>query len=262
MKIVIVDDNLSMRKVLAALFESSGHQVVATLEDGSGLVACVRQLRPDLVCLDYNLPGRNGLDLLRDLHSSEPDTDVVMITGSNEAELEGLAADAGAWGFLKKPFSQPQILEELKQVEAARRLVIKAASAPDGETPTAPGRAAPTAVVIDDSGSMRLLLKGILEDIGLIVLKTAGNGKEGVEAVGKLHPAIVSLDVDMPGMSGLEALPLIRQASPQTKVVMVTGNPSKGFVETAIAGGAGGYILKPLRPAYVEGFMKKLLRPE
>jgi CheY-like chemotaxis protein len=262
MKIVIVDDNLSMRKILAALFESSGHQVVAMLAEGSTLVDCVRQHRPDLVCLDYNLPGRNGLELLRELHASVPDADVVMITGSNEADLEGRAADAGAWGFLKKPFSQPQILEELSQVEAARRLVTRAASAPDGKAPAASGRAAPTAVVVDDSGSMRLLLKGILEDIGLTVLKTVGNGKEAVDAVEKLHPTVVSLDVDMPGMSGLEALPLIRQASPKTRVVMVTGNPNKGFVETAIAGGASGYILKPLRPAYVEGFMKKLLRPE
>lgn len=185
-----------------------------------------------------------------------------MITGSNEADLEGQAADAGAWGFLKKPFSQPQILEELSQGEAARRLVIRAAFAPEGKAPTVSGRAAPTAVVVDDSGSMRLLLKGILEDIGLTVPKTVGDGKEAVDAVEKLHPTVVSLDVDMPGMSGLEALPLIRQASPKTRVVMVTGNPNKGFVETAIAGGAGGYILKPLRPAYVEGFMKKLLRPD
>ncbi len=63
----------------------------------------------------------------------------------------------------------------------------------------------------------------------------------------------------MPLMSGLEALPQIREASPNSKVVMVTGNAGKSFVDTAISGGAQGYILKPVRPAQVETFMKKLL---
>ncbi|MCX7175193.1 MAG: response regulator [Proteobacteria bacterium] len=257
MKIVIVDDNLSMRKVLSALFESHGHQVVAALEDGSKLSECVKQHQPDLVCLDYNLPGRNGLELLAELHSSSPDIDVIMLTGSNDPDLVGRAANAGASGFLHKPFSQPQILEELKHVGENRRMIARTAG---GESaPQVPGHSKRTAVIVDDSGSIRLLLKGILQEIGLNVLQTVGDGLEGVEAVKKHLPDIVTLDVDMPRMSGLDALPLIMQASPLSKVVMVTGNPNKAFAETALAGGAKGYILKPLRPAYVEAFMKKLL---
>ena len=114
MKIVIVDDNLSIRKVLAALFESNGHQVVATLEDGEGLSACVEQHRPDLVCLDYNMPGKNGLQLLHELHASAPHIDVVIITGSDDPDLVGRAAGAGACGFLRKPFSQRLLIERVK----------------------------------------------------------------------------------------------------------------------------------------------------
>lgn len=259
MKILIVDDNLSMRKVLSALFESHGHQVVAALEDGSRLFESVKQHLPDLVCLDYNLPGQNGLELLAKLHASSPEVDVIIMTGSNDPDLVGRAADAGASGFLHKPFSQPQILEELKNVGDTRGVVARTVS---GETDTASRAAGPakrTAVIVDDSGSIRLLLKGILQDIGLKVVQTVGDGQEGIDAAKKHLPDIVTLDVDMPRMSGLEALPLIIEASPWSKVVMVTGNPNKAFAEAAIAGGAKGYILKPLRPAYVEAFMKKLL---
>ncbi len=259
MKIAIVDDNLSIRKILTALFESLGHQVVAALEDGSGLAGCVRQHAPDLVCLDYNLPGRNGLELLAALQSASPDTDVVIITGSSDPDLVGRAANAGASGFLHKPFSQSQIIEEIKQIEEARRAVAKTSYQPAVLDLRGPECATRSAVIVDDSGSIRLLLKSVLEDIGLTVVQTACNGEEGVEAAKKHLPAIVCLDVDMPRMSGLEALPLIRAASPQSKVVMVTGNPNKAFVEEAITGGASGYILKPVRPAYVEAFMKKLL---
>ena len=259
MKIVVVDDNLTMRKVLSSLFASQGHQVVAALEDGSGLTACVEQHQPDLVCLDYNLPGKNGLELLIELHAASPDIDVVMITGSTDADLVGRVASAGAAGFLLKPFSQSQILDELKHVQENRRVIAKTMN---GEaTPDAPEsrQLRRTAVIVDDSGSIRLLLKGILEDLGFKVLQTVGNGEEAVEAARKHLPTLVTLDVDMPRMSGLDALPLIRQASPQSKVVMVTGNPNKAFVQTAVAGGASGYILKPVRPAYVEAYVNKLL---
>lgn len=259
MKIVIVDDNLAMRKVLSALFVSEGHQVVAALEDGSSLFECVKKCSPDLVCLDYNLPGRNGLDLLAELHSSLPEIDTVMLTGSNDPDLVGKAADAGAAGFLHKPFSQPQILEELKHVEETRRVTTKAKSGERMLDVPVPEGTRRTAVIVDDSGSIRLLLKGILEGIGLSVLQTVSNGHEAIEAARKHLPEVVTLDVDMPGMSGLIALPLIRDVSPQSKIVMVTGNADKALVQKAVAGGARGYILKPLRPAHVEAFMKKLL---
>jgi DNA-binding NarL/FixJ family response regulator len=63
----------------------------------------------------------------------------------------------------------------------------------------------------------------------------------------------------MPGMTGLEALPQICAASPKTRVVMITGNAGRQIVEAAVAGGAKGYFLKPIRPAKVEEFIKKLL---
>lgn len=260
MKIVIVDDNLSMRKVLGALFESQGHQVVGSLGDGVGLLACVAQSAPDLICLDYNLPGRNGLELLADLHACAPTVDVVMVTGSTDPDLDGRAANAGASGFLRKPFSQEQILEEIKQVGAARRLSAQTSTAsPPVLDLRAPESLPKSVVIVDDSGAVRLLLKGILQEAGLTVVDMAVNGEEGVAAAARHRPAVLCLDVEMPRMSGLEALPLIRQVSPETKVVMVTGHPSKSFVDEAIQGGAKGYLLKPVRPALVEAFMKKLL---
>jgi len=260
MRVVIVDDNISMRKVLSALLEAQGHQIVAALEGGSTLLACVKECSPDLVCLDQHMPGQSGLELLTVLHSSSPNTHVVMISASSDADLEGKAADAGAFGFLHKPFSQTQIIEELKHVEEARRLVSNDVANPAIVASAELRHESRTAVVVDDSSSMRLLLKGILVGLKITVAATATNGASGVEAAKKYQPAVVCLDVDMPVMSGLDALPLIREASPNSKIVMVTGNVGKSFVDKAIAGGAAGYIIKPIRPAHVEGVITKLLR--
>lgn len=259
LKIVIVDDTLSMRKVLSALFQSHGHQVVATLEDGSTLAACVKEFSPDLVCLDQNMPGKSGLQLLIELQSASPEVDVVMMTGSSDPALSGQAADAGASGFIHKPFSPAQILEEIGNIQQARRIVAASAGNKRVLDLRQPGVAKGTVLIVDDSAAVRSLLKGILEEIGLTVVQMVGNGEAGVAAAKKHHPEIVCLDVEMPRMSGLEALPLIGEASPKSKIVMITGCADRGFAERASAGGAKGYILKPVRPAYVEAFMKKLL---
>jgi DNA-binding NarL/FixJ family response regulator len=274
MKIVIVDDDKAMRAVLRAICEGEGHEVSADFGDGYVLLDYVMNHHPDVVCLDFNLPGANGLELLASLDVSANQVDVVMITGSDDPELKGAAANAGAKGFIRKPFEQAQIIAELKDIEQGRRIAAQAASAPEPEVvePTAPVAAveparkvAPgvtprTAVIVDDSASVRLLLKGIFEEIGIRVVGIAANGREGVEAVKRNPPAMVCLDVDMPIMTGLEALPLIRAASPQTKAVMITGNAGRAIVEAAVAGGAKGYFLKPIRPAKVEEFVKKLLQ--
>jgi DNA-binding NarL/FixJ family response regulator len=280
MKIVIVDDDEAMRNLLRAICEGEEHKVVAQFPDGRGLLEFVRNERPDVVCLDYELPGKNGFELLAEMDAAANQVDVVMISGSSEPELHGHAADLGAAGFIQKPFEEARIIDELTQIEKARMIAARAATTPaetPAETPApSPGKpaAAPaepadqdtgavvprSAVIVDDSGSIRLLLKGVLQEIGIKVIGLASNAEEGIEVVRKSRPALVCLDVNMPGMSGLDALPHIQAACPQTKIVMVTGNASRPVVQAAIAGGAIGYFLKPIRPALVEEFMCKLLK--
>jgi DNA-binding NarL/FixJ family response regulator len=280
MKIVIVDDDEAMRNLLRAICEGEEHKVVAQFPDGRGLLEFVRNERPDVVCLDYELPGKNGFELLAEMDAAANQVDVVMISGSSEPELHGHAADLGAAGFIQKPFEEARIIDELTQIEKARMIAARAATTPaetPAETPApSPGKpaAAPaepadqdtgavvprSAVIVDDSGSIRLLLKGVLQEIGIKVIGLASNAEEGIEVVRRSRPALVCLDVNMPGMSGLDALPHIQAACTQTKIVMVTGNASRPVVQAAIAGGAIGYFLKPIRPALVEEFMCKLLK--
>lgn len=271
MRVLIVDDNASMRTMLTTLLGSQGYTVVGALEEGTGVMAAINAEHPDIVCLDYELPGMNGLQILRAINESAPQIDVLFMTGSEDPTIKQKAADAGAAGFILKPFGQSQIIGELGQVCETRR---RANSPEPQPVPNAPQAAAPTeapppvshefrrrtAVIADDNGSIRLLLKGLLTDAGVTVVQMATNGQEAIKAVQTHRPEILCLDVEMPVMSGFDALPLIREASPETAVVMVTGVASREFVTRAAALGAKGYILKPVRPAYIDAFLKKLLR--
>jgi len=105
-------------------------------------------------------------------------------------------------------------------------------------------------VVADDFADMRHLVKMSLERSGRFeVLGEAENGAEAVELAEKLKPDILVLDLSMPVLSGMEALPQIRDASPDTKVVVLSGFDRSRMESEALAGGAVGYLEKGLRPS-------------
>ncbi len=109
----------------------------------------------------------------------------------------------------------------------------------------------PKVLIVDDDNVMRTLLRGILRSEAYEIIGEARNGLLAVEAVQRYNPDIVCLDVVMPEMDGLEALQAIKEARPETVVVMVTGSPSKENVQESIQGGAAGFIIKPFNAAKV-----------
>lgn len=102
-------------------------------------------------------------------------------------------------------------------------------------------------LVVDDSAFMRKIISDlIVRDKSFNIVGTAANGKEAVEKVKELQPDLVTLDVEMPEMNGLEALPLIMAAHP-LPVIMLSGINEQGMKETimALEAGAFDFIRKP-----------------
>ena len=107
-----------------------------------------------------------------------------------------------------------------------------------------------TAVIVDDTPDIRMLTRMALEmDGGVTVVAEAGNGREGIEVVAAHQPDVVLLDMAMPVMDGLEALPHIKQASPRTRVLVVSGFDTGTMLDSAAEAGADGYVQKGLAPA-------------
>lgn len=103
-----------------------------------------------------------------------------------------------------------------------------------------------TVLVVDDSAFMRMSLKTILEKNSYRVIGEAENGKQGVFRFQELKPDIVTLDVTMPEMDGLEALKEIKKIDPAAKVMMVTAMGQEAMVKEAILSGAQGFVVKPI----------------
>lgn len=98
---------------------------------------------------------------------------------------------------------------------------------------------------MDDHEDLRLLLRGVLARDGrFTVVGEASNGLDAIELVGRLKPDLVVLDIAMPELDGIAALPLLREVSPDTRVVMLSGYAADEMERASIEGGATGYIDK------------------
>ncbi|MBK7000883.1 MAG: response regulator [Rhodoferax sp.] len=257
-RILIVDDASSVRSLLNNVLAAHGYVVVGQLASGKDLLETVARCRPDLVCLDYNLPGSDGMGLLQSLHKAHPDVSIVMITGNNDPDIEERAADAGAQGFIHKPFSLTKLTQDLEQVVRARKL-LKGIHKPESDAVPQTQTAVATAVIADDSATMRYLLSSILVSTGIRVVGLASDGKQAADAVQAHSPDLVCLDWNMPVLSGLDALRLIRASRPATKVLMISGRADREAIISANHSGAKGYILKPFDPEKVISTVKKLI---
>jgi DNA-binding NarL/FixJ family response regulator len=100
-------------------------------------------------------------------------------------------------------------------------------------------------MIVDDHPVTREGLHAALDvEDGVEVIGEAGSGEDAIRDAGDLKPDVVFMDVRMPGMGGIEAARAIRQASPATKVILVTVDESRASISEAIQAGVSGYLLK------------------
>ena len=106
-------------------------------------------------------------------------------------------------------------------------------------------------LIVDDAVFMRTVLKKMLAEEGYEVVGEASNGLEAIVRAKELLPDIVTLDITMPEMDGVTALPGIMKASPNSKVIMCSAMGQQPMVVEAIKNGACDFIVKPFQKARV-----------
>ena len=111
-------------------------------------------------------------------------------------------------------------------------------------------------LLVDDHPITRDALGALLSQHGFDVVGEASDGAEAIELARLHRPELVLLDLSMPGMDGLEALPKLRQAAPETEVVVLTASGTEGNLLAAIRGGAAGYLLKSEPPERIAEFLR------
>lgn len=252
-KILIVDDNNVICELLHALFQQDGHEVTGRVHSGDKVLPAVREHPPDIVVLDLRMPGRDGLEVLPELRAEWPDIHVLVISGSEEREDVEKAMAMGAIGFIRKPFNTGQVQSTMRRLAA----IVQRPHYPASLAP--PPESVKRVVIVDAQEGMRKLLRQVLEEGGYFVAAEAGNGLDGLMAVDREAPDIVTLDVDLPEVDGLSALNAIKACHPKVAVVVVSVHADRAVIQQAIETGATGYLLKPFDPERVLDAMRRAL---
>src|SRR5579862_4076395 len=118
--VLIVDDEVEIRESLQALLELEGYEV-QTASDGEEGLARIAEHPFDLVLLDFALPGRSGLDILREIRVQDPVLSVIMVTAYGTVENAVNALQSGAANFIQKPWDNEKLLADVRAVIGRRR---------------------------------------------------------------------------------------------------------------------------------------------
>ncbi len=118
-------------------------------------------------------------------------------------------------------------------------------------------------LIVDDQPLFRSAIATLISaQPDMLVVGEAENGLEAVEKAHALKPDLIVMDVEMPVMNGVEAVRLLRDQLPATKVVMLTVSDSEDYLFEAIRHGAHGYLLKDLRPEQLYDLLRAVMRNE
>ena len=120
----------------------------------------------------------------------------------------------------------------------------------------------PRVLIVDDHPLTREALATLLAGNDFDVVGEASDGQEAIDVAAKLRPQLVLLDLSMPGLDGLSALPGLRAAVPDAEVIVLTASGTEENLLAAIRAGAAGYLLKSEPPDKIVAFLRGVVRGE
>jgi FixJ family two-component response regulator len=117
-EIFVVDDDPAVRETLSIVLSAGGYQVVC-FADGAALLAVARTRTPSCILLDVHIPGKSGLDILKELHGEDYPAPIFIISGQGDIAMAVTAIKNGALDFIEKPFRGNELVARLDEAISA-----------------------------------------------------------------------------------------------------------------------------------------------
>jgi FixJ family two-component response regulator len=117
-EIFVVDDDPAVRETLSVVLSAGGYEVIC-FADGAALLAVARSRTPSCILLDVHIPGKSGLDILKELHGEDYPAPIFMISGQGDIAMAVTAIKSGALDFIEKPFRGSEIVARLEEAIGA-----------------------------------------------------------------------------------------------------------------------------------------------
>jgi DNA-binding NtrC family response regulator len=234
--IVIADADPGARSQLVGALRQHGYEVLEA-ENGLEALLYVKRTRPGAVIVNLDLPRVNGLEFLRRVRIFDAGIRVVIVGATIDAQRSEARAE-GAVAALGRPVPIADVLAAITGPPPAPLPPRAAASA---QRPPARGRI----LIVDDNTELCSILEEALAPLGHAV-QTAPDAASALRLITQGAPDVVLLDIDLPGLSGIAALPAIHAIAPTARVIMVSGTNDDALARRALAHGAFDYVVKPV----------------
>ena len=196
-RVLCIDDEPDILTLLQLTFEDAGYDVMLACDHDAG-VAEAKSRRPDLICLDLNMPNKDGLQVLESLRADPELRHIPVIVVSGNSDEAGCLA-AGALRYLSKPVQAIELMETVRDV-----LCLEAGSV----------------LIVEDNPDTVRLFADMLAENGLDI-RTAANGREGLDRLAESLPSIILLDLMMPLMDGFTFLDIIQRDPVWSRIPLI-----------------------------------------
>ncbi len=230
-RILLVDDSPQFLQSASSLLRSiSGVELVGTAQTLTEAVEQAELLSPDLILMDLILPDGNGIEAARQIRAKGLPAQIVILSIYDMYDYREAAETVGVIDFIpKQELSETLIRSWLSRSnkEAVRRRIL----------------------VVDDSPTIRRMIITALKPLEA-EFEEAGNGLEALEKMTLMSFDLVTLDINMPDMHGMEVLQFIRQVDrlKDLPVIILTTRGDEESLQEAIHLGANRYLTKPFSP--------------
>lgn len=263
-RVLVVDDDPLQRRATIARFQAlGGTSSIDEVSDGVEAVEMLTlaSLVPyDLVVTNLELPELDGEALVQQMrlgglpkHERVP---VLGLSGEPATEARAKARKAGMNGFLRKPCGLPELARAVVALLKDQPVRCNAID-------LAPF-AGQTALLAESNEVNRSIVKGYLEELGISVME-ARHGFDVLQCVKVgARPAVIVMDLDMPGLGGIETTLQLRQMGEMTRnipVLALTRQSSKEVEQEARAAGMDGFLARPVNVLMLRQELGRLLKP-
>jgi two-component system, NtrC family, response regulator HydG len=200
-RLLLVDDNDAFLDSTKDVLEDAGYLVV-TASNGEEALSLSREQAFDVILMDIKMPGMNGVETFLKMKEHDPAVKVILVTAYSAEKLSQKALEEGVCDIMSKPLRVQMLLKRIEELRGGKEGVC--------------------ILVADDDRGLCDNLRDTLEQEGYRVA-TALAGPETVRKAEKESFDILLLDMNLPGMSGLQVYREVKRSQPNLITILITG---------------------------------------
>jgi signal transduction histidine kinase/DNA-binding response OmpR family regulator len=259
-RVLVVDDNETNRRILAAYLDTWGMAVRATGEPRVALAWIEAGEAFDAGVLDMHMPGMDGVALARAIRAHRTPAALPLLLFTSLGRREAGAEEAGFAAHLTKPIKPSQLFDALAGALAGQPIRLERRAPGRLEIDPGMARRHPLRILLaeDNVVNQKLALR-LLGQMGYRA-DVAANGLEAIAAIDRQPYDLVLMDVQMPEMDGLEASRVITRrwgSGERPRIIAMTANAMQGDRELCLAAGMDDYVSKPVRVEELVGALAR-----